>query len=201
MVTSQIQVFGEKQAARRLENIGDQAANARPAMEEIYLTILDIEDETFDREGARGGFPRWLQNAPATLLWKARHRYHPAILRATDALRTAMTTYRHPDQVVRISNVQIMFQPKLTRIPYGRIQQKGGRTKMTQGKGPGGKVTATRFQGGRERRVFIRQYTHIPARPYVRFTESDANAFAKEILRHIMRPKLGRGRIGVNFDG
>jgi len=197
MVTTQITIYGEKHAARVLEGIGDRAMNARPAMEEIYLTMLDIEEETFEKEGARGGFPRWVPNAFATIEWKARHKYHPAILRATDKLRTAMTTFHHPDQIVRISGIQIQFQPKLTTIPYGRIQQKGGRTKVTTGKGPGGKVTAGRDKRGRQR--FLRTYVKIPARPYVRFTESDADAFSKEVMRHLMRQKPGQGKIGVSF--
>lgn len=201
MVT-QVVVFGEKHAASVLEGIADRAANARPAMEEIYLTILDIEDEAFANEGARSGFPRWANLSMATILWKAKHKYHPAILQATGLLREVMTTYRHPGAVVRISALEITVQPKLTVVPYARIQQKGGRTKMTQGKGPGGKVAVGRYEGrgGNKGRVkFARQYTNIPARPYVRFSEADATAFGKEVMRHIMRPR--RGSMGVMFSG
>lgn len=192
MVETRITIYGEKHAARTLEGIGDRAANARPAMEEIYLTILDIEEETFEKEGARGSFPRWVENSFATIEWKARHRYHPAILRATDKLRTAMTTYRHPDAITRITGLQIQFQPKLTAIPYGRIQYKGGKVQNTGSfKMKGARLTGNlKIVAGA-----------IPPRPYIRFTELDANAFAKEIMRHLMRPQKGAGKLGVTFNG
>jgi phage gpG-like protein len=167
-----IVVFGDKHAASRLEGIAANAANTRPAMEEIYLTILDIEEEAFDNEGARSGFTRWHKLALATVVYKVKRHLSPAILEETGRLRTAMTTFRHPDQYSRIERDKIVFSPRLPSIPYGRIHQFGG------------------VAGG----------SLIPARPYIRFSETDKQAFGRELLRHVMKDRTGPGKINLVFD-
>lgn len=163
--------YGVKQAEQHLEQIASRTVNARPAFEEIYLTILDIEHEAFDNEGARSGFSKWTKLTINTIIHKAKKSLSSHILQESERLYGAMTTYRSPDAYVRIEKDKIVFAPKL---PYGRIHQKGGIT--------GG------FTAG----------SVVPARPYVRFSQTDANAFGREIMRHVM----GRGRsgsIGVNY--
>jgi phage gpG-like protein len=143
---------GERHAASVIESMGVQAANLRPALEEIYLTALDIIDETFDKEGERGGFPHWEMVAWQTSQEKARKGQDPRILRATGLLHESMTQYRHPLQYSRIERYKIVLSSRLVR---GVVHQRGSAT--------------------------------VPARPYVRFTETDAAAFAREILRHITK--------------
>lgn len=172
MVTFTIRVYGTNEAAEHIAGIGQNALNARPAMEQIYLTILDIEQEAFEKEGARGGFSKWQRLAISTVIRKVKRGMPSSILRESDKLMNAMTTYRSRDAYTRIEKDRIIFQPKMTKdaIPYGRIQQKGGRA------------------GGAD----------IPARPYIRFSKQDSAAFGRELARHVMK-RHGTGRIGVSF--
>lgn len=169
-----IVVFGAHAAKEYIEGLGTQAANARPAFEEIYMTILDIEQEAFERQGARDGFPRWAPLAPATILWKIKRKLRPEILRATDRMMKAFTTYRSPDMVTRIEKDKIVFTPKSSAIPYARVHQEG-------------------YVDENSRRG---SYGELPPRPPVRFSKSDQAAFAREIVRHITR-RSGPGKIGI----
>lgn len=165
-----IRVYGVDEAVARFEGIAAAAVNARPAMEEIYLTMLDIEQEAFEKEGARSGFAKWQKNALSTVIRKVKRHMSTTILRESDRLMNAMTTYRSKDAYTRIERDRIIFQPKMTNIPYGRIQQKGGSA------------------GGAD----------IPARQYIRFSKTDQQAFARELVKHLTRHQ-GPGRIAVSF--
>jgi phage gpG-like protein len=104
-------------------------------------------------------------------VWKAKRKLHPRILDMTGRLMSAMTSYRSSDVTTRLEKDKIVFTPQLTKMPYARIQQKGGHA------------------GG----------VNIPARPYVRFSKSDQDAFAREILRHVMKNRSGDSKIGVQL--
>lgn len=167
-----IRVYGVNEAAETIESFGRQAANARPALEEIYLTMLDIEHEAFEKEGARSGFPKWTKLALSTIIRKVKKKMNPRILQESERLMRSMTQYRSSDAYTRIEQTRIIFQPKLTAIPYGRIQKKGGHA------------------GG----------ANIPPRDYIRFSLLDRQAFAKEMMRHLSS-KRGPGKIGISFNG
>lgn len=167
-----IRVYGVDEAAETLESFGHQALYARPALEEIHLTMLDIEHEAFEKEGARSGFTKWQKLALSTIIRKVKRKMDPRILQESGRLMRAMTHYRSPDAYTRIEATRIIFQPKSTAIPYGRIQKRGGHA------------------GG----------ANIPARDYIRFSALDRRAFAKEMMRHLAS-KRGSGRIGVTFNG
>jgi phage gpG-like protein len=152
---------GASHAASVIEHMGERAANPRPALEEIYLTALDIIDENFEAEGARGGHARWADNLLTTLIWKARKGYDPRILRATGELKESMTTFRHPEQYSRIERYKIVLSSRLLR---GKLHQRG--------------YGVVQKGGGR---------TAVPARPYIRFTQGDARAFAREIARFLTK--------------
>lgn len=164
---------GIQHAIETFDGIALNASDTRPAMEEIYLTILDIEAEAFEKEGARSGFPKW--QALLYTTEKAK-KERGQILVDFGKLRKSMTEYRSPDATVRIHKDYIVFAPNLERVPYGRIQRLGGW--QSHGRG-GGK-------------------THIPARDYIRFSKTDSAAFAKEIARHLMR-RRGPGSIAVTI--
>lgn len=119
--------YGEKVAAINLEEMGQRAMHARPAFEQIYLTILDIEDEMFDRSGARGQ-AEWLPISIETINRKVRDGLSPEILQATGDLRASLTQYRHHLQSSRIEQTKIVFS---SRRPFARLHQegKGGMTK------------------------------------------------------------------------
>lgn len=159
-----IVVYGEKHAALTIEGIGNQAVNLRPALEEIYLTALDIEQELFEKEGARGGFPKWEKLTWEHLRWKVRRGMSPEILRMRDDLYYAMTTYRSRHAFVRFDKTGFVWRPV---NPVYKFHMTGYTTRTNK-------------------------VTKVPARPFVRFTEQDRQAFGREIARHLMR-KRGKG--------
>lgn len=162
MVDFRISIYGEKRAASVIEDIGEQAVNLRPAFEEIYLTALDIEQELFEKEGARGGWPRWTRLSFRQLQYKVRRGLSPEILRMTDKLLGAMTQFKSPEAFVRFDKNGFTWKPKDPAYKFHMT----GTYKM-------------------------------PSRPFVRFTEQDRTAFAREIGRHLMRRR--GGSIGVDF--
>lgn len=151
--------FGTRQAQARLTDIGNRAVNARPAFEEIYLTILDIVDEIFDSQGSRGGHDPWLQLTPGHLRFKAKRNKDLRILHMDGLLRDSVTKPRHPDQFLRITKDHIQFKSKR---PFADVHFKGQKKSHRRG---------------------------VPARPFIFFTEADRRAFAREILRHLIRTK------------
>ncbi len=106
----------------KLVRMTERAEHAKPAMNEIYLTILDIIDETFEKEGARSGLPRWAADTVRWEVKKIKLGLDPRILRATGELHESMTTYRHPLQYVRVENAKVVINSKLMR---GKVAQKG----------------------------------------------------------------------------
>lgn len=181
-----IKTFGVETAAAAIESLGWQATNVKPAMEEIYEVILDIVDETFDTEGARGGFKPWPPNTPVTIDEKARFGLGPGVLVSSGTLRDAMTSPRHPYQSARILKTHIVFAPK--SMPRKR-----------KGKSRRGSYNYGRLHQTGE--------GNMKKRPFIRFTFDDQQAFAKEIERHIMKiarmmaisQKLSKGPLGRSF--
>lgn len=168
-----ITVYGERKVAHDIDELANRMVATRPAIEEIYLTILDIEDEIFDSQGARGGDPRW---APVSPQWRKRKTSlggDPRILHFRHKLRESVTQYRHPDQYVRLERDKIVFG---SRLPYARIHQKGEK----------------KFGGERGLALGIKNQQvalgeGVPKREYIKFTDADAKAFAREVSRYIMK--------------
>jgi phage gpG-like protein len=173
--------YGVREIADDLEALGHRAINTRPIMEEIYLTILDIEEEIFDTQGIRLGGLKW----PAiTLQWrfaKAKRGADPRILHASGRLRDSVTKYRHPDQHVRIERDKIVFGSKL---PYAKIHQTGSDQFFDEG---------GRVEGG------LAISGGLPQRKYIGFSQQDKANFTRGIERHIMKAIRGigvtRGRV------
>jgi phage gpG-like protein len=161
VVAFRISVYGVNHAEQTFDNIGDNAANIRPALEEIYLTMLDIEQELFEKEGARGG-PRWAKLDIDWLKWKIKRGFSPEILRWRDNLYYAMTVYRSRHAFVRITQEAITLRPINEVYHYH--------------------MTGT---------------STMPKRTFVRFTQQDKDAFAREISRHLTR---GRTPLTTKVD-
>lgn len=115
---------GALRAAWRIQGLARQAANVRPAMEEIYMMILDIEEEIFQSQGTRGGREGW---TPLSLGWQ-RKKFsdesigHVGILEYTGLLRDTVTRWRHPMQYTRIERSKIVFR---SQRPFADLHQKG----------------------------------------------------------------------------
>lgn len=172
-----ITVYGEKHAEIALLSLGENARYMRPALEEIYLTVLDIVEETFDREGARGGAKKWDPITVAYEKWKFQRRPGKPILVFDEELKASVTQYRHPQQFLRIDQTKIVFASKLKR---GQWHQKGWRpsVKFRSAKNVGAAKSAGK----------------VGIRPFVRFTAEDRNAFGREILRHVTSGIKGERR-------
>jgi hypothetical protein len=169
-----IVTFGAKQAAATLTNIGERAVNARPAFEQIYLTVLDIVDEIFDKEGERGGQEPWLPLTPGHLRWKQKHHKDLRILRMDGDLHASVTKFKHPQQFSRIAKDHIVFK---STVPFSDVHFHGQKKKGVGSRTPGTEA----FHRG------------VPKRQFIFFTEADRRAFAKEILVHLMKTKQLKG--------
>lgn len=113
---------GVLRAAWTIRGLGEQADNMRPAMEDIYMTILEIEDEIFRSQGTRGGREGWLPDSLAWTQEKYRRGLHPGTLQAEGLLRDSVTRWRHPLQYARIEKHKIVFK---SQRPFADLHQKG----------------------------------------------------------------------------
>lgn len=159
MLRSRITVSGLKAVGFKFEGIEARAVNARPLMEEWYLTVLDMIDETFDREGARAGFPRWY---PLSNQWaKEKQRSKrpggpgdPRILRDTGEMHRALTTPRHPEVYTRIENLAVIIRPR-DSLMRARVHMAGSKKRG------------------------------IEQRPWLRMGQADQTSFGKSLVRYI----------------
>lgn len=170
-----IVTFGAKQAAAHLTDIGNRAVDVRVPLTEIYLSILDIVEEIFAREGQYAGNDKWLELSTDHLRAKRKLGKDLRILRMDGDLHASVTQMNHPDQFKRIARDHIVF--KSTR-PFADVHFRGQRKKGIGSRTPG----SAAFHRG------------VPARPFIAFSESDRRAFAREILRHLIKTKqIGPG--------
>jgi phage gpG-like protein len=113
---------GALRAAFRIRGLGEQAANCRPAMEEIYMMILEIEDEIFESGGARGGRQEWHPLSHDWLTSKWNRGKNVFVLQEDGTLRDSVTRWRHPLQYTRIERSKIVFR---SQRPFADLHQKG----------------------------------------------------------------------------
>jgi hypothetical protein len=64
--------MGEEIVARALSRFGEGITDFRPAWNDILLDFLQIEEEQFNSQGARGGTP-WPALSPAYAAWKEKN--------------------------------------------------------------------------------------------------------------------------------
>lgn len=158
--------YGTKVVEQYLKGVAVNARDIRPALDEIYVTILDIEEEAFEKEGARSGFPPWEPLTLSTVLRKLKRGGDPRILRETNDLMRSVTRFRDRQQYARIERDKIVFS---SRRPFARVHQEGKSFTIS----------------GRN--------IDIPARPFIRFSQTDSEAFGREILRHVTKRRPGVG--------
>lgn len=96
-VKVEMEVLGEVQLRRRLLRFSDRAVNARPAFAVISEYLNEVEKKQFASEGAYSGHP-WAPLAESTKKTKASRGQRPEILRATDAMKKALTNKRGPNK-------------------------------------------------------------------------------------------------------
>lgn len=161
LVNARITVSGLKAVGFRFDGIEQRSVNATPLMEEWYLTTLDMIQETFDREGARAGFPRWQFLSHGWTYEKARHSGDPRILRDTGEMFRALTTPRDPSVYVRIERLAVIIRPR-DQLMRARVHMQGSK----------------------------KPKTNIPQRAWLRIGPQDKTAFGKSLVRFIKDGKI-----------
>ena len=163
-MNARITVSGVKAVGFRFDGIAQRSINALPLMNEWYDTIIDMIDETFEKEGARAGYPRWEYLNIRTQWEKARPNRpggpgDPRILRDTGEMFRALTTHRHPDVYVRIERLAVIIRPR-DNLMRARVHMQGS------------------------------QKRSIPQRPWIRIGPADKTSFGKSLVRWIKDGKL-----------
>lgn len=116
-----LETFGEKQFSREILRVGANAADMRPAFDEVHELFLEVEERQFSSQGAAysGG---WKPLAPSTVSYKASAGLDPRILHATLRLRKSLTDRTHKDHIYRASADEMFVG---SAVPYGPPHQKG----------------------------------------------------------------------------
>ena len=107
---------GDEAAARRIEDFGRRAEQARPLLSQIADELLDIQRERFSRNhGMR-------REARSTLAKDRQQGRDPRPLRATGALMRSVTQRGAPHQKLKIANDYVVLG---TKLYYAQFHQEG----------------------------------------------------------------------------
>lgn len=123
VVRVEINVLGERQVNRRLLRWSERAGNARPVWGVVAEYLMRVEARQFDTEGAASGHP-WAPLKESTIKAKERLGLRPEILRATDALRNALTIPGDSNQKIILGKSTMVFGVKGDPAGYGPILMK-----------------------------------------------------------------------------
>jgi phage gpG-like protein len=118
-----ITINGDRAVQEKFLSMGSRAANARPAMQQVALFILETMDRIFASQGAHAG-EAW---EPISAEWadrKARLGLDPRILHATLALRDSMSNIEDPNQFLRVTNRSVTLT---SLLPYAEAQNRARR--------------------------------------------------------------------------
>lgn len=118
-----ITINGDRAVQEKFLSMGSRAANARPAMQQVAMFILETMDRIFETQGRHAG-QVW---APVTAEWqerKARLGLDPRILHATLALRDSMSNLEDPNQFLRVTNRSVTLT---STLPYAEAQNRARR--------------------------------------------------------------------------
>lgn len=110
-----ITINGDREAAARLQRLGDRAGNARPVLNKVVDQLIDVERQRFQS----GRFKRL---APSTRARKRREGLDPRPLRASGALMRSLTQRSAPNQLLQVSNTELVFG---TKLYYARFHELG----------------------------------------------------------------------------
>jgi phage gpG-like protein len=116
-----ISVAGDVQVSRNILRVGDRAGDMSPAFDQIADDIMEIEEEQFDSQGARGG-AAWAPLKESTSARKRRLGLDPRILHATLDLRNSLTRRGDANQNLIIEPEYMVFGSDL---PYIAPHQTG----------------------------------------------------------------------------
>lgn len=118
-----LDAFGDVQFSREILRVGKNAADMRPAFDEVHDLLRKVELKQFNSQGSAfsGG---WKPLAPATRAYKAAHGLDHRILHATGRMRRSFTTKSHKDHVYRASADEMFVG---SNVPYARHHQLGAK--------------------------------------------------------------------------
>lgn len=116
-----LDAFGDTQFSREILRVGQNAADMRPAFDNVHDLLRKVELRQFGTQGSAfsGG---WKPLAATTVKNKAAHGLDPRILHATLRMRKSFTTKNHRDHVYR-ATADEMFAG--SSVPYARFHQLG----------------------------------------------------------------------------
>lgn len=114
-----LDAFGDRQFSREILRVGQNAADMRPAFDEVHDLFLGVEQQQFRSQGGAysGG---WKPLAPSTVASKRRQNLDPRILHATLRLRGSLTQKTHADHVYTATSDEMFVG---TRVPYAGVHQ------------------------------------------------------------------------------
>jgi hypothetical protein len=116
-----VEVFANtKPVIQRLMKWTARAGDIRPVAGYLAEYLMRVEAEQFDTEGASSGHP-WAGLADATRERKTREGLNPSILRATSALRDALTIPGDKNQKIIINKQTMVFGARGEPEQYGSI--------------------------------------------------------------------------------
>lgn len=116
-------VLGETQVNRRMMRWSARAGDARPVWGVVAEYLMHVEARLFDTEGASSGHA-WAPLKDSTIKFKERYGLRPEILRATDALRNALTIPGDSNQKIIPTKTTLVFGAKGDPAHYGPILMK-----------------------------------------------------------------------------
>lgn len=116
-----LEAFGDVQFSREILRVGANAANMKPAFNDVHDIIRDAEKKQFSTQG-KAFSNGWKPLAASTKRYKAARNLDPRILHATLRLRKSFTTKGDKDHVFT-SSADEMFAG--SRVPYARYHQLG----------------------------------------------------------------------------
>jgi phage gpG-like protein len=153
--------------AVRLDAVAKQAQNFTTVMERIYLDILKIEHVMFRSQGRRGG-GSWARLKPDTVRKKGdwfilrTDRANPGYSKIgkSNSVDTLYNSVTKPNAAYQIWRIEKNALLFGTARPYAGVHQYGSSKR------------------------------HIPARPFLRFLDTDVRRWDDWMLFHVVKPHM-----------
>ena len=125
----EIQTKGVNASASRLERLGHQAKNAKPAFEEILDGLIEGEQSLWRRNGG-GGAKKWLPNTEKTAAEKKSKGLDPRPMRATGALERSLTIKGAPGMIHNVDDDGLTFGTKLHYAQFSQFAKDATRKRV-----------------------------------------------------------------------
>ena len=114
------QAINTKVVETKFAMMGNNAVNAKPALEKVADYMMEVMAKNFQSQGRRGG-GSWKRISPGWRARKVRMGLDPRIGHATLALRKSMTKRDAPEQILSVGRTRVTLGSKL---PYAKVQQR-----------------------------------------------------------------------------